>query len=446
MKKFWKTISCLAAAAFLAVSLPVSAYASDPLTNYLTDWPQMDDIGQDYAVVMDAENGAILYSLNRNDEAYPASITKIMTCLLVLENTEMDEIVTMSEAGLHEAYSGSSNINPQMGEEFTVEQCLYMLMLKSANDVAAQLAEHVAGDVDDFVDMMNERAEELGCEHTHFNNPNGLPDEDHYTCCEDMARIMRDALQNETFREVIHTQRYVIGPTNMTDGSRVYDNHNALIMEDDDRSFEDCIGGKTGYTDSAWRTLVESAERDGMTLISVQMHGPTNDDFNDAVELLEYGFDNFERIGIDEETDGGRFTGSVTVPEDFSLEDLDYEEDENADGDPVRYYSYEDVPVGYAVFEKTEEQEPEETAAAVTDEETDGDDGGEGSGEDTLTRSADTDDGAEDKEPAITSTTLALFVLVMLSLIFVALRVLAVHLRRQKRRREELEEKYYRDL
>ena len=140
MKKFWKTTSCLAAAAFLAVSLSVSAYASDPLTNYLTDWPLMDDTGQDYEVVMDAENGAILYSLNRYDEAYPAIITKIMTCLLVLENTEMDEIVTMSEAGLHEAYSGSSNINPQMGEEFTVEQCLYMLMLKSANDVAAQLA------------------------------------------------------------------------------------------------------------------------------------------------------------------------------------------------------------------------------------------------------------------------------------------------------------------
>lgn len=356
----------------------------------------------------------------------------------------MDETVTMSEAGLREAYSGSSNINPQMGEEFTVEQCLYMLMLKSANDVAAQLAEHVAGDVDDFVDMMNERAEELGCEHTHFNNPNGLPDEDHYTCCEDMARIMRDALKNETFREVIHTQRYVIGPTNMTDGSRVYDNHNALIMENDDRYYEDCIGGKTGYTDSAWRTLVESAERDGMTLISVQMHGPTNDDFNDAVALLEYGFDNFERIEIDEEADGGRFIGSVTVPEDFSLDDLDVDEDEDGDGDPIRYYSYEDVPVGYAVFEKDEEPESEETAAVETPEDTDGEDGGEGTGEDAGTRSADGTD--EAKEPVITSTTLMLFILMMLSLIFVALRVLAVHLRRQKRRREELEEKYYRDL
>ncbi len=178
----WKyTVLILSALLVFGALSPETVLASDPLTNHLTNWPQMSDINEDSAVLMDADNGAILYSLNRDTQRIPASITKIMTCLLVLEGTEMSDIVTMTEAGMAEAYSGSANVNPVLGEEFTVEQCLYMMMLKSANDIAAELAAFTAGSVPAFCDRMNERAAQIGCTGTHFNNPNGLPGDDHYT-------------------------------------------------------------------------------------------------------------------------------------------------------------------------------------------------------------------------------------------------------------------------
>ena len=343
----WKyTVLILSALlAFGAIS-PETVLASDPLTNHLTNWPQMSDINEDSAVLMDADNGAILYSLNRDTQRIPASITKIMTCLLVLEGTEMSDIVTMTEAGMAEAYSGSANVNPVLGEEFTVEQCLYRMMLKSANDIAAELAAFTAGSVPAFCDRMNERAAQIGCTGTHFNNPNGLPGDDHYTTAYDMALIMRECLRNETFRQIISTTRYTVPPTNMTASERVYDNHCKLIQPADDRYYEYCIGGKTGYTDLAWRTLVTAAEKDGQTLICVTMHGPNAQDFIDTKNLFEYGFNGFSLCPVEAETEKGRYAGSVTIPTGFSPDSLAMTETENVYGEPVMRYTYEDNPVG----------------------------------------------------------------------------------------------------
>ncbi|MBP3879965.1 MAG: D-alanyl-D-alanine carboxypeptidase [Lachnospiraceae bacterium] len=347
-KRFLFKYTALILAAILAFCLfpPETVRASDPLTNHLTNWPQMSDINEDSAVLMDADNGAILYSLNRDTQRIPASITKIMTCLLVLEGTEMSDVVTMTEAGMAEAYSGSANVNPVLGEEFTVEQCLYMMMLKSANDIAAELAVFTAGSVQAFCDRMNERAAQIGCTGTHFNNPNGLPGDDHYTTAYDMALIMRECLRNDSFRQIIATTRYTVPPTNMTGTERVYDNHCRLIQPSDDRYYEYCIGGKTGYTDLAWRTLVTAAVKDGRTLICVTMHGPNAQDFIDTKNLFEYGFNQFSVCQVETKAEKGRYAGNVTIPNGFTTDSLLMTETENIFGQPVMRYTYEDNPVG----------------------------------------------------------------------------------------------------
>lgn len=348
----------------------------DPLTNHLTNWPQMSEINEDSAILMDADNGAILYSLDRDVQRIPASITKIMTCLLVIENTQMDEVVTMTEAGMAEAYGGSSNISPILGEQFTVEQCLYMLMLKSANDIAAQLAEYVGGSVEAFVQMMNDRCAIIGTTGTHFNNPNGLPGDNHYTTAMDMALIMQECLKNETFRQIISTPTYTVPPTNLTPTERTYENHCKLIIESDtEHYYPYCIGGKTGYTDLAWRTFVTAAEKDGRTLICVTLHGPDKSDFIDHKNLFEYGFNNFYTDPCEMEAEKGwEISGGVTVPVGFDVSTLARQETTLSDGSIRIDYKYEDNPVGYVLKTKAVEQkavETETSSVTQTTEQTD---------------------------------------------------------------------------
>ena len=338
-----ETLAEAAPAGPTATPVPVR----DPLTNHLTNWPQMTPINEDSAILMDADNGAILYSLDRDVQRIPASITKIMTCLLVIENAHMDEVVTMNETGMAEAYGGSSNINPVLGEQFTVEQCLYMLMLKSANDIAAQLAEHVGGSVEAFVQMMNDRCAEIGTTGTHFNNPNGLPGDNHYTTAMDMALIMQECLRNETFRQIIATPSYTVPPTNMTATERTYENHCKLIIEGSEHYYQYCIGGKTGYTDLAWRTFVTAAEKDGRTLICVTLHGPDKSDFTDHKTLFEYGFNSFHTDPCEQEaSDGWEISGGVTIPNGMEVSALTKTETTLDDGSIRIDYKYEDNPVG----------------------------------------------------------------------------------------------------
>ncbi|MCR5295700.1 MAG: D-alanyl-D-alanine carboxypeptidase [Lachnospiraceae bacterium] len=367
MKRF---ILCLLAVVLtFALSGPAEVLASDPLTNHLTNWPYMEDLSVDSAVLIDADNGAILYSLNRDTKRFPASITKVMTCLLVLENTRMDEVVTMTETGMAEAYGGSSNVDPVLGEQFTVEQCLYMLMLKSANDIASQLAEYVGGSVAGFADMMNQRAAALGCTGTHFHNANGLPDEEHFTTAYDMALIMREALKNEEFRKIAGTISYSVAPTNKKQETRIYENHFRLIVPSHERYYENAICGKTGYTNAALRTLIGAAQKDGRTLVAVTMHGPSKDDFLDMTNLFEYGFNRFKTLDVS--AADGSSEGTVTIPNDFSLEQLSPVETESR----IDYY-YEELFVGGAdrkalptpsVTETPAEESPEASLPAVSE-------------------------------------------------------------------------------
>ncbi len=338
------------AAAADAAAAPTAAPTPIPVaSNQLPGWPQMSEIEARSAIVMDADTGAILYSKLMDEKRYPASITKIMTCLLALENSSMDDIVTFTEEGIKEAYAGSSNCVPVLGEEFTMEQALNIMMLKSANDMATQIGVQIGGSVEGFTQMMNERAAQLGCTGTHFNNSNGLPDENHYSTAHDFALIMQECIKNDDFRRITSTAVVTIPPTNKTSTERIYQNHCALVVPNDSRYYEYCIGGKTGYTDSAWRTLVSAAEKDGRRLVCVTMKCATKQDFPDTVALFEYGFNNFSVQDVDRTVDGYKETGKVTLPVNATIDNTWTKDDGNG---KLTYY-YEDQVVGYG--ERTKE-------------------------------------------------------------------------------------------
>lgn len=340
-----------------AFSLPAQGiYAeeqagTDPLTNHIERWPQMGAINEASGIVMDADNGGILYSLNRDTMRYPASTTKILTALIVLENAGLGDTLTVSGVGQEEILNGSTNAGTIPGETFTVEQCLYVLLLKSANDIADELAVHVAGSIEAFAEMMNQKAAEIGCTNTHFKNPSGMPDSEHYSTAYDMALIMQACLKNETFRKIIATQKYTVPATNKMSEERVYYNHCKLVLEGDEYYYRYCIGGKTGFTKAAWRTLVTAAEKDGRTLICVVMRGPDSTDFADTARLFDYGFDQFTKVSVPD--------GSVNLPSGISTDELTETETEEGDGSVLRRYFWQDLPVGSA------RSEPETLAAST---------------------------------------------------------------------------------
>lgn len=258
-------------------------------------WPDSIEVASDAAIVMDADTGVILYAKDENTPYYPASITKILTTLLAVENSDMDEIVTFSKDAVEKNEGNNSHISRDIGEQMTMEQCLYAVMLESANECAYAVAEHVAGDVGSFVDMMNGRAEALGCQNTHFNNTNGLPDEDHYVSAYDMALIAREAFSNDTFRAIAGTRAYSIPPTNTHNVVTPLNNHHAMINNYKTNAYlyEGCLGGKTGYTDAAGYTLVTYASRGDMTLVCVVLSAPQDGYYTDTINLFNYCFDNF---------------------------------------------------------------------------------------------------------------------------------------------------------
>ena len=233
------------------------------------------------AVLIDAASGRVLFAQNA-DEAFPmASTTKIMTCLLALENAALDEKVT---AGKNAHGVEGTSIYLSEGETLTMEQMLYGLMLRSGNDAAVAIAEHVSGSVEEFANMMNVRAEELDAD-ARFANPHGLDAEGHRASALGLAKIMRAAMKHEAFRTISSTQKKII-PWVGNEYSRVLENKNKLL-----KTYEGATGGKTGYTSKAGRCLVFSAERGGMSLIGVVLNCPTW--FDTAAVMLDYGFENF---------------------------------------------------------------------------------------------------------------------------------------------------------
>ncbi len=256
-------------------------------------WPQAPALLGVTGCLYDVNTGTVLYAKGMDVQRFPASITKIMTALVVMEHADLNAQVSFTETGLADAYGGSSNCNPKLGETFTVDQLLQLLLVKSANDAAAQLAESVGGSVENFAAMMNQKAEELGCTNTHFVNASGLEDDNHYTSAHDMALIMNAALKQDRIREIMNAQSITIPATNMSE-SRYYETHLQMLVPGNEYYYEGAFGGKTGYTPISGCTLVMSATRGDRTLIGVVMGGgDSNLICLDMADLFNYGFDSF---------------------------------------------------------------------------------------------------------------------------------------------------------
>ena len=242
------------------------------------------------AIVVDMKTGYTLVEKNIKDKLYPASITKIMTAILTLENTKMDEVVTFSAEAVFSIEQGSSAAYVDVDEQLTVEQCLYGLMLISGNDLANGLAEHVAGSMTGFANMMTNKAEEIGCLNTNFMNAHGLHDESHYTTAYDMAIIAKYAYEQcEDFKTICSTGYYECQPTNKQPLVRQWRNNNKLINPYEKEYYEECRGGKTGYTNKAGGTLVTFANIDGRTILCVVMKSANSlSAYADTTNLYNY--------------------------------------------------------------------------------------------------------------------------------------------------------------
>lgn len=272
-------------------SLPIQS-------NQIENWPQGPQIGAGGAILMEANTGTILYAKNIDDRFYPASTTKILTSLVAIENSEMNETVSFSYEAVFSIEKGSSNMGMDVGQSISMEQCLYGILVYSANEVCNAVGEHIAGSIDGYVDMMNQKALELGCTNSHFVTTNGLHDDNHYTTPRDLATIACAFFSNETLSKMAGTNYYYIPPTDTQPDEIDLWTHNSLTAGT--YSYDGYIGGKTGYTSTSRQTLVSCAERNGIKLICVIMQEESPNQFLDTIALFDYGFNNFQKVNIAE--------------------------------------------------------------------------------------------------------------------------------------------------
>ena len=259
--------------------------SQNPASSVAVEKPTVQSEG---AVLLNANTGEILFEKNGNTRFYPASITKLMTALLTVENCSLSDTVTFSKTATTNLESGAVTLNLTEGDQLTVEQCLYGLLLKSANEIANGLAEHISGSVSSFADKMNARAKELGCTDTHFVNPNGLNNTEHYTTPRDMAIIARAAFQNPTVAKVASTLSYEFPATKKASARTITMGHK-MLYPNDSRYYDGIVAGKTGYTSKAGNTLATCAERDGLRLIAI-IKKSSQTHYEDTKALLDYGF------------------------------------------------------------------------------------------------------------------------------------------------------------
>ena len=330
--------------------------ASSITTNQISGWPQGPEITSEAAVILEDSTGTTLYAKNMDEVLYPGSTVKIMTCLLALENSNLTDEVTMTATGVSGVTDGGANISAQLDEVFTMEQCLYAIMVASANDIALQVAEHIGGSVENFVAMMDTRAAQLGCTNTVFTNPTGLPDENQHTTAHDMALIMKAATENPSFSPIASANTYTIPATNVSGGARSLTSKFTMTNNSSDAYYQGCLGGKEGFTEASQSTLVCSAQRNDVTLICVILKGASGQTDDEAITLLDYGFSNFQLLTLGQDDFSLMSGGQVIVPAGASADSLTIQD--TPAGDQVnRTYFYSGVQVGTAVMEPEQEQD-----------------------------------------------------------------------------------------
>jgi len=432
------------------------------------EWPSGTGVLADIGIAVDADSGAVLFGQGIHELTPPASITKLLTALVVVENSSMDDMVTFSYDAVNNVESGSGNKkNIAEGDKLSVKDCLYLLLLQSSNQAANALAEHVAGSRDAFADMMNEKVKELGCtDGTHFANPSGLNDDTQVVSAYDMAIIAQAAFNNSDVLEISSTKSYKLAPTQNNPSGATCANEHRLIITDDETSELYCPeakAGKTGYTSLAGNTLVTYGEKDGRRVISVVLKGqPSPNYFLDGKTLLQFGFENFQNVSIpDNETkyvtgeetvsiNGADFqpdeldleSGAViTLPKDAAFSDASMElVTELPEQHPERavallQYTYNDRKIGQAYLLAKEGSLPassEETGGAAPEEKPDG--------------KTDASDQKGGEEGSIALPPLSLPVIGICLLVFAVLLLSAYTLYTKKKEAEELRRRHERRM
>lgn len=432
------------------------------------EWPSDTGVLADIGIAVDADSGAVLFGQGIHELTPPASITKLLTALVVVENSSMDDMVTFSYDAVNNVESGSGNKkNIAEGDKLSVKDCLYLLLLQSSNQAANALAEHVAGSRDAFADMMNEKVKELGCtDGTHFANPSGLNDDTQVVSAYDMAIIAQAAFNNSDVLEISSTKSYKLAPTQNNPSGATCANEHRLIITDDETSELYCPeakAGKTGYTSLAGNTLVTYGEKDGRRVISVVLKGqPSPNYFLDGKTLLQFGFENFQNVSIpDNETkyvtgeetvsiNGADFqpdeldleSGAViTLPKDAAFSDASMElVTELPEQHPERavallQYTYNDRKIGQAYLLAKEGSLPassEETGGAAPEEKPDG--------------KTDASDQKGGEEGSIALPPLSLPVIGICLLVFAVLLLSAYMLYTKKKEAEELRRRHERRM
>lgn len=293
-----KTLGFLAAASLFIQAGAMTAFAKP-------DWPSDTGIMAEAGIIMDMDSGAVLFGQQIHVAFAPASITKLLTALVVAENCSMDDEVVFSEDAVYNVESGSGNkLKLDTGDKLSVEDSLYVMLLLSSNQAANALAEHTAGSRDAFVDLMNQKLEELGCTESHFANPSGLNDENQYVSAYDMAVIARAAFSNEKVLEISSARKHSIGATiNNPNGANFDMEHRLLVTEDPNSQYycEGAVAGKTGYTSLAGNTLVTYVSRNGRNQIAVVLKGTQPQYYLDSQTILDFGFASFKNVTIAEQ-------------------------------------------------------------------------------------------------------------------------------------------------
>lgn len=396
-------------------------------SNAVANWPTGPVISAESAILMDADTGTILYAKNIHQKEYPASTTKILTTLIASERCSMDEIVDFSYDAVHDIDPGSNHIAIEPGEQLTMEECLNAILIRSANEVSFAVAEHISGTTwQDFGDIMNERAKELGCVDSHFVNPNGLPNEDHYTSAYDLAMIGRAFFANEALCKMTMTHMLHILPSERQPDDIMEVNKMELIPGGK-YAYPYLVGCKTGYTDVARSTLVSCAEKDGMKLICVVMKDENPNYYEDTISLFDYGFSNFQRVNISQtetkyniDNAGSFYSGndifgnskpilqlnqndSITLPNTITFWDavstISYDNTEPGQA-AVITYTYNDVVLGTASIDFTASEKGSSVFGDETTGTTDGAEATAATQEPDSTGATQPTEGAAADEPA----------------------------------------------
>ena len=312
----------------LALACVISIFSMSVCAFAKPDWPLDTGCQSEAGIVMDLDSGAVLFAQNIHVQEYPASITKLLTALVVVENASMDDQVTFSHDAVYNVESGSGNkLQLEEGDVLSVKDCLYVMLLQSSNQAANALAEHVGGSREAFADMMNEKAASLGCRESHFVNPSGLNDPEQLTSAYDMAQIGAAVFGNPTLLEICSTTSATLPPTINNPNGRTYSMEHKLVVtgdSSDENYYPSAVAGKTGYTSLAGQTLVTYAEQDGRRQVAVTLKSTQRTHYSDTKTILDFGFARFKNVSVAEnETDYVTGEEPVTIgDETYSPSDL----------------------------------------------------------------------------------------------------------------------------